>query len=466
VINALADDSERLQNATKKIHVPYRQCKLTRLLQDALGGNSQTLFLACISAAGTNASETLSTLHYANRARNIQNAPTRNVDPTVLEVKPTEQGTTQVRNESVLLQVANLGEALEAATSALEVLKEANGELESKLELAETKANDLIKQAETKANDLIKQLDMSKTELSNTKSTLEEREVELKEITILYENGEASLHSYRSDLESAQQCRLTMRSALEQALDEKLQLEEHLAALALRNNAAEAVLSQLKNDRNCLESHVSSLKVEIERLETKNESLECKVVDVEKECDALTASLDTAAESAVNPTAKEDAFAPADEVQLSESSLQTSQALISHFEADEGTFTGLTFDDSDNDFHFTETDKLAEDEVCRFSYSPLTMCGYLTLRVASLTVQRSETEDNSRNNDVTAVVDHHWDVKDVINQRESGIISDKTSDRTDMDELANEEEEVCRFGYSPSRSPCVRYLTWCVASLA
>lgn len=82
VINALADD-ERLQHSGKKSHVPYRQSKLTRLLQDALGGNSQTLFLACVSAADTNASETLSTLHYANRARNIQNAPTRNVDPAI-----------------------------------------------------------------------------------------------------------------------------------------------------------------------------------------------------------------------------------------------------------------------------------------------------------------------------------------------------------------------------------------------
>jgi kinesin family protein 4/21/27 len=79
VINALADD-ERMQSGGKKVHVPYRQSKLTRLLQDALGGNSQTVFLACVSSSDANASETLSTLHYANRARNIQNAPIRNVD--------------------------------------------------------------------------------------------------------------------------------------------------------------------------------------------------------------------------------------------------------------------------------------------------------------------------------------------------------------------------------------------------
>jgi kinesin family protein 4/21/27 len=85
VINALADE-ERLAKE-KKIHVPYRQSKLTRLLQDALGGNSQTLFLACVSPSDTNASETLSTMHYANRARNIRNAPTKNVDATAAELQ-------------------------------------------------------------------------------------------------------------------------------------------------------------------------------------------------------------------------------------------------------------------------------------------------------------------------------------------------------------------------------------------
>jgi kinesin family protein 4/21/27 len=85
VINALADEERAVKE--KKIHIPYRQSKLTRLLQDALGGNSQTLFLACVSPSDTNASETLSTLNYANRARNIRNAPTKNVDATVVELQ-------------------------------------------------------------------------------------------------------------------------------------------------------------------------------------------------------------------------------------------------------------------------------------------------------------------------------------------------------------------------------------------
>jgi len=69
-----------------RVHVPYRQSKLTRLLQDALGGNSQTLFMACASPSDTNAGETLPTLRSANRARNIKNAPSRNIDATALEL--------------------------------------------------------------------------------------------------------------------------------------------------------------------------------------------------------------------------------------------------------------------------------------------------------------------------------------------------------------------------------------------
>ncbi|KAI8881632.1 hypothetical protein K501DRAFT_324372 [Backusella circina FSU 941] len=74
VISALGDETRR---AT---HIPYRDSKLTRLLQDSLGGNSQTLMLACVSPADTNFMETLNTLKYANRARNIKNRVTVNQD--------------------------------------------------------------------------------------------------------------------------------------------------------------------------------------------------------------------------------------------------------------------------------------------------------------------------------------------------------------------------------------------------
>mmetsp|Transcript_1232 Transcript_1232/g.2624 ORF Transcript_1232/g.2624 Transcript_1232/m.2624 type:complete len:1164 (-) Transcript_1232:2091-5582(-) len=64
--------------AKERSHVPYRNSKLTRILQDSLGGNSRTVMIACISPADINFDETLNTLRYANRARNIQNKPVTN----------------------------------------------------------------------------------------------------------------------------------------------------------------------------------------------------------------------------------------------------------------------------------------------------------------------------------------------------------------------------------------------------
>ncbi|CAL1568959.1 unnamed protein product [Knipowitschia caucasica] len=74
VISALGDRSKRSS------HVPYRDSKLTRLLQDSLGGNSQTVMIACISPSDRDFMETLNTLKYANRARNIKNKVVVNQD--------------------------------------------------------------------------------------------------------------------------------------------------------------------------------------------------------------------------------------------------------------------------------------------------------------------------------------------------------------------------------------------------
>ncbi|KRK06078.1 uncharacterized protein Dyak_GE16938, isoform B [Drosophila yakuba] len=67
-------------------YIPYRQSKLTRLLQDSLGGNSITLMIACVSPADYNVAETLSTLRYADRALQIKNKPVVNLDPHAAEV--------------------------------------------------------------------------------------------------------------------------------------------------------------------------------------------------------------------------------------------------------------------------------------------------------------------------------------------------------------------------------------------
>ncbi|KAA3457453.1 kinesin-like protein FRA1 [Gossypium australe] len=87
VISALGDEKKRKEG----VHVPYRDSKLTRLLQDSLGGNSKTVMIACVSPADINAEESLNTLKYANRARNIQNKPVVNRDLVSNEMQKMRQ---------------------------------------------------------------------------------------------------------------------------------------------------------------------------------------------------------------------------------------------------------------------------------------------------------------------------------------------------------------------------------------
>ena len=67
-------------------HVPYRDSKLTRMLQDSLGGNSRTVMIACVSPADSNFEETINTLKYANRAKNIKNKAVVNVASSNAEI--------------------------------------------------------------------------------------------------------------------------------------------------------------------------------------------------------------------------------------------------------------------------------------------------------------------------------------------------------------------------------------------
>jgi kinesin family protein 3/17 len=81
----------------KKGHIPYRDSKLTRLLQDSLGGNSKTVMLTAVSPADYNFDETLSTLRYANRAKNIKNKPKINEDPKDALLRQFQQGASNPR---------------------------------------------------------------------------------------------------------------------------------------------------------------------------------------------------------------------------------------------------------------------------------------------------------------------------------------------------------------------------------
>jgi kinesin family protein 12 len=78
VINRLGDPK---RISIKDNYIPYRDSKLTKLLMDSIGGSSKTIMIACITRSSLYSEETLNTLKYANRVKNIKNKPIANIDP-------------------------------------------------------------------------------------------------------------------------------------------------------------------------------------------------------------------------------------------------------------------------------------------------------------------------------------------------------------------------------------------------
>ncbi|XP_030353257.1 kinesin-like protein KIF7 isoform X2 [Strigops habroptila] len=95
VISALGDPRR------KSSHIPYRDSKITRILKDSLGGNAQTVMIACVSPSSSDFDESLNTLNYANRAQNIQNKAVVNCRKEMEHV------------EELHRQIKNLQKALE-----------------------------------------------------------------------------------------------------------------------------------------------------------------------------------------------------------------------------------------------------------------------------------------------------------------------------------------------------------------
>ena len=102
VIGALSNPSSK--------HTPYRDSKLTRLLQDSLGGNTKTLMIANIGPSEFNYDETLSTLRYASQAKKIKNKPKINENPKDALIREYQQ---EVQRLKEMLEKGGPGEVRE-----------------------------------------------------------------------------------------------------------------------------------------------------------------------------------------------------------------------------------------------------------------------------------------------------------------------------------------------------------------
>ncbi|KAL5207040.1 hypothetical protein ABZP36_031475 [Zizania latifolia] len=144
VISALGDEKKRKEGA----FVPYRDSKLTRLLQDSLGGNSKTVMIACISPADSNAEETINTLKYANRARNIQNKAVINRDPVTAEMQKLRSQLEKLQTELLFSRSGSAAlEELQLLQQKVSLLELKNSELNHELKEKESSCEQLAQRA-------------------------------------------------------------------------------------------------------------------------------------------------------------------------------------------------------------------------------------------------------------------------------------------------------------------------------
>jgi kinesin family protein 11 len=183
VINALVDKSSHKGEQ----HIPYRGSKLTRLLQDSLGGETKTCIIATLSPAQSNLKETISTLDYAFRAKNIRNKPQINhmlSKKTVLreftieiEKLKSELIATRHRNGVYLTP-----ETYDEITTESESRKILAQEQRDKIETIECNLKNKIQELfylTTTFNTLKKDNEATKLVLDNTKGVLERTEIVL-----------------------------------------------------------------------------------------------------------------------------------------------------------------------------------------------------------------------------------------------------------------------------------------------
>ncbi|KAJ3028706.1 UNVERIFIED_CONTAM: Kinesin-like protein kif21b [Siphonaria sp. JEL0065] len=239
VINCLTETKTTSAEAV----VPYRDSKLTRFLQDSLGGNSKTVMLACISALESDLPETINTLRYASRARGIQNKSRITVDTTSssAEIIPLLSEISTLKSllaESVLLRTTDQetitslqqqvkdtsidGEQLEALKKRIKILESKNHEMDDKFkkELGEGRRERDELLTEISNLKLNKEAALEIQELESQLSALK-KQVETTELnsSILIREKEGRIAFLESSLLNCTETHQNRVAALEQLLE-------------------------------------------------------------------------------------------------------------------------------------------------------------------------------------------------------------------------------------------------------
>jgi kinesin family member 5 len=255
VINALTDD--------KQSHIPYRDSKLTRLLQDSLGGNSKTVLIIAVSPSSFNAVETIATCRFGTRAKSIQNKVSVNQTRTAVELEvllaraektiETQAGQMSTLQEQVsLLQTAvtNGADPALAAELAKMFAKSKNG--------ASHEHDDEYRDESKEA--LLDQIASLQTDLEEERHESNRKDTEIAQLNQMFKEKETLLVEAGDLLLEAQHHYETQRERSDQLSREKTDLLGQL----------ESVKARLQDELEKARFDVRELQVNVDTLRAEN----------------------------------------------------------------------------------------------------------------------------------------------------------------------------------------------------
>ncbi|CAK9293294.1 unnamed protein product [Gordionus sp. m RMFG-2023] len=257
-LSALGNVIAALAEGTKS-HVPYRDSKLTRILQESLGGNARTTIIICCSPASFNETETKSTLMFGQRAKTIKNTITINEELTAEEWKR--------RYERERDKVTRLKDKLTPAL--LELAKWRRGETvrpDEQLNLAEQ----ILPQAPSKSEEI----KVSGVEMEGERKKFEEEKYKLYQM----------LDEKDEDLTSQSQTIEELKSQLSE-------LEETLLALKSEEETRITEISRLQSENDSARDEVKEVLSALEELALNIEQKKNEASDRSRENEALNGRL-------------------------------------------------------------------------------------------------------------------------------------------------------------------------------
>ncbi|PAV65692.1 hypothetical protein WR25_17211 [Diploscapter pachys] len=262
VISALVDN--------KSTHIPYRNSKLTRLLQDSLGGNSKTVMIANIGPANYNYDETLSTLRYANRAKNIQNVARINEDPKDAMLRKFQMEIEMLRKQ---LEEEDRDDDAENEEAFEQRMKGLEQDIEMKRKQLDAKAG-LEEDEETRQ--LAENLKGSEAELKRARAEHEKLRAKLNQIESklivggenLLEKAEEQaklLEENNQELEKSRNQESFLRSQLKEKEAAKTEIEDKFASLQEEAAAKTKKLRRVWNELNEAKAELKDMESEHQR---------------------------------------------------------------------------------------------------------------------------------------------------------------------------------------------------------